>query len=84
MKVKATKPPARATKTALPARLDALAGRVDEAALLGDLRALVQAARQRIATAAYSTQTLLCWHMGRRLAKNTCKAAGPRTANRFS
>ena len=40
---------------------------IDEAALLGDLRTLVQSARQRIATAAYSTQTLLCWHMGRRL-----------------
>ena len=41
---------------------------IDEAALLGDLRTLVQSARQRIATAADSTQTLLCWHMGRRLA----------------
>jgi hypothetical protein len=41
---------------------------IDEAALLGDLRSLVQSARQRIATTAYSTQTLLCWHMGRRLA----------------
>ena len=41
---------------------------IDEAALLGDLRTLVQSARQRIATAAYSTQTLLCWHVGRRLA----------------
>ena len=41
---------------------------INEAALLGDLRTLVQSARQRIATAAYSTQTLLCWHMGRRLA----------------
>ena len=40
---------------------------INEAALLGDLRTLVQSARQRIATAAYSTQTLLCWHMGRRL-----------------
>jgi len=40
---------------------------IDEAALLGDLRTLVQSARQRIATAAYSTQTLLCWYMGRRL-----------------
>ena len=39
----------------------------DEAALLVDLRTLIQSARQRIATAAYSTQTLLCWHMGRRL-----------------
>ena len=41
---------------------------IAEAALLGNLRTLVQSARQRIATAAYSTQTLLCWHMGRRLA----------------
>ena len=40
---------------------------IDEVALLGDLRTLVQSARQRIATAAYATQTLLCWHMGRRL-----------------
>lgn len=40
---------------------------IDEAALLGDLHTLVQSARQRIATAAYSTQTLLCWHIGRRL-----------------
>jgi hypothetical protein len=40
---------------------------VDQAALLGDLRALVQSARQRIAIAAYSTQTLLCWRIGRRL-----------------
>ncbi len=37
------------------------------ATLLTDLRTLIQSARQRIATVAYSTQTLLCWHMGRRL-----------------
>jgi predicted nuclease of restriction endonuclease-like (RecB) superfamily len=42
---------------------------VDEAALLGDLHNLVRSARQRIAAAAYSAQTLLCWHMGRRLAQ---------------
>ena len=41
---------------------------IDETSLLRDLRSLVQSARQRIATAAYSTQTVLCWHMGRRLA----------------
>ena len=29
--------------------------------------ALIQSARQRIATVANSTQTLLCWHVGRRL-----------------
>ena len=40
---------------------------VDTAGLLSDLRSLIQSARQRIATAAYSTQTLLCWHVGRRL-----------------
>ena len=40
---------------------------VDAARLLSDLRRLIQAARQRIAIVAYSTQTLLCWHVGRRL-----------------
>jgi predicted nuclease of restriction endonuclease-like (RecB) superfamily len=40
---------------------------VDAAGLLSDLRRLIRSARQRIATVAYSTQTLLCWHVGRRL-----------------
>jgi hypothetical protein len=40
---------------------------VDESLLISDLRNLIQAARQRIAVVAYSTQTMLCWHMGRRL-----------------
>lgn len=40
---------------------------VDEAALLTDLRELIQSARQRIATVANSTATLLYWHLGRRL-----------------
>lgn len=40
---------------------------VDEARLLSHLRSLIQSARQRIAAVAYSTQTLLCWHVGRRL-----------------
>ena len=40
---------------------------VDAAGLLSDLRSLIQSARQRIATVAHSTQTLLCWHVGRRL-----------------
>ena len=35
---------------------------VDTAGLLSDLRSLIQSARERIATVAYSTQTLLCWH----------------------
>jgi len=42
---------------------------VDEASLLADLRALIQAARQRVATVANATQTLLYWHVGRRLLK---------------
>ena len=40
---------------------------VDEAALLTDLRSLIQSARQRIATVANSTTTLMYWHLGRRL-----------------
>ena len=40
---------------------------VDEASLLSDLRALIQSARQRVATVANSTQTMLCWYVGRRL-----------------
>jgi hypothetical protein len=40
---------------------------VDEAALLTDLRDLIQSARQRIASVANSTTTLLYWHLGRRL-----------------
>jgi len=39
----------------------------DPTALLADLRGLIQSARRRIASVAYSTQTLLCWHLGHRL-----------------
>ena len=42
---------------------------IDEASLLADLRALIQSARQRVATVANATQTLLYWHVGRRLLK---------------
>jgi predicted nuclease of restriction endonuclease-like (RecB) superfamily len=38
-----------------------------EAALLADLRSLINAARQRVATVASSTQAMLYWHVGRRL-----------------
>ena len=55
-----TKSTARAVVLASAVKVPAA---IDEAALLGDLRTLVQSARQRIATAAYSTQTLLCWHV---------------------
>jgi len=40
---------------------------VDEVGLLSDLRSLIQTARQRIATVANATTTLLYWHLGRRL-----------------
>jgi predicted nuclease of restriction endonuclease-like (RecB) superfamily len=49
------------------ARRRDIAVSTDPTALLADLRGLIQAARQRIASVAYSTQTLLCWHLGRRL-----------------
>jgi predicted nuclease of restriction endonuclease-like (RecB) superfamily len=42
---------------------------IDEASLISDLRNLIQSARQRVAVVANSTQTLLCWHVGRRLLK---------------
>jgi len=42
---------------------------VDEAKLLADLRTLIQAARQRVATVSNSTHTLMCWHVGMRLLK---------------
>ena len=40
---------------------------VNASSLLADLRGLIESARKRIATVSYSTQTLLCWHLGRRL-----------------
>ena len=43
---------------------------VDEAALLTDLREPIQSARQRIATVANSTTTLLYWHLA------ACRALG--------
>jgi len=39
----------------------------DSAVLLADLRVLIQSARQRIATVANTTYTLLCWRVGHRL-----------------
>jgi hypothetical protein len=54
------KHPGRSAGTEVPAL-------VDEAALLTDLRKLIQSARQQIATVANSATTLLYWHLGRRL-----------------
>ena len=53
------------TRAAMPGDLAV----VDEASLLTDLRSLIQAARQRVATVANATQTMLYWHVGRRLLK---------------
>lgn len=66
------------TRAVVPRSAVKVPSAIDEAALLGDLRTLVQSARQRIATTAHSTQTLLCWHMGRRLANEHLQ--GGRTA----
>ena len=80
MKKTATLPARRAAAKAVPATLPKTAkavqaaDRIDEAALLGDLRALVQAARQRIATAANATYTQLCWQVGRRLLAENLQA----------
>ena len=53
----------------MPARVAAseAVADVDEARLLADLGDLIQTARQRIATVANSTHTLLYWYVGRRL-----------------
>ena len=59
--------PSTKTAAATPARAAETPRRTDQAALLRDLRTLVQAARQRIATAANAAYTLLCWQVGRRL-----------------
>ncbi|GAA0741450.1 DUF1016 N-terminal domain-containing protein [Ideonella azotifigens] len=56
-------------KAAAPSPAALVPEGIDEAALMGDLRALVRSARERIAAAAYATQTLLCWHIGKRLAR---------------
>src|SRR5258708_8718362 len=44
---------------------------LNEVALLADLRSLIRSARQRVATAANSTQTMLYWYVGRRLLKES-------------
>jgi hypothetical protein len=54
-------------RTALASTASTAAAVVDEPALLADLRTLIGSARQRIAAAAFATQTMLCWHLGRRL-----------------
>jgi DUF1016 N-terminal domain len=71
---KPTKPARSAAEPTTPARSAKASVRIDEAALLGDLRSLVQAARQGIATVANSTYTQLCWQVGRRLLSENLQA----------
>ena len=44
-------------------------GTINAETLLADLRSLIHSARQRVATLANSAQTMLYWHVGRRLLK---------------
>jgi hypothetical protein len=74
----------RTAKAATPARSAKAPSPIDEATLLGDLRTLVQSARQRIAAVAYSTQTMLCWRVRQRLSQEYLQGAGARMASRFS
>ena len=60
---------AMATKAAGKSKVD-----VDQSALLLDSRALVQSARQRLATVANATYTLLCWQIGRRLLRDNLQS----------
>ena len=46
---------------------------VNEAALLADLRTLIHGARERVASVANSVQTMLYWHVGRRLLKENIR-----------
>ena len=62
----ALQPPAKRRQGSLAAEPESPAT-IDAVGLLADLRSLIQSARQRIATVANSTYTLLCWEVGRRL-----------------
>ncbi len=58
----------------LPAAAAAAAALTDQATLPGDLRSLVQSARQRLAAVANATYTHLCWQVGRRLLRENLYA----------
>jgi len=72
--VAAGKPKSR-PRAALASTSSAAPAVVDESALLADLRSLIGSARQHIAAAAYATQTMLCWHLGRRLLSENLQGA---------
>lgn len=64
--------PRKRVRTALRKSVSAI---VNEPELISDLHSLIQSARQRIASTAYSTQTQLCWHLGRRLLTATLQGS---------
>ncbi|MEI6786942.1 MAG: hypothetical protein WCL49_00530 [bacterium] len=66
-----------------PVRLSAPV-QVDEATLLADLRGLIQSARQRVATVANATTTMLCWHVGCRLLKDNLEDSRAAYGSEFS
>ncbi len=79
MKQKAARKPAKALTPAptevrkrvgFSTRTDA-ASIVGESDLLSDLRGLIQSARQRVASVANATTTMLCWSVGRRLLRQS-------------
>lgn len=83
MKDKPMPSPRKRKPTALPSTNGQHPGRnvgedalpvVDEAALITDLRELIRSARQRIATVANATYTLLCWQVGCRLLRENLQA----------
>lgn len=61
------KPLARASKSTTIGRVAPRGTSANALALIGELRELIEAARQRIATAANASHTQLCWHVGRRI-----------------
>ncbi len=75
MKKKVARKPARALAPTPPEIRERVGGSVrantpfiaDESQLLSDLRSLIESARQRIASAANATTTMLFWSVGRRL-----------------
>jgi predicted nuclease of restriction endonuclease-like (RecB) superfamily len=70
-------PPRKSAKQATPTHASAtdVLAAVDETRLLADLRDLIQTARQRIATIANSTHTLLYWYVGRRLLRENLQGS---------
>ena len=57
---------------------------LEAADLLGDLRKLIEGARERAAVAVNRELTLLHWHVGRRIRQDILAKNAPTTANELS